>query len=477
MENAAKTVVSLTDLPNYKDSFTEPLEKLGIINIEDLGQTLGDDEKTKAMIAGVKGLDPKTVEGWKKALTTPKETTENIAEETKATSVPEESEKDSEPITEEVLSSDKEPEEEPSPPVVPEEIPAPRFERNLFCTTGDLTEIHRATIDLLKMNGSKKKGLMNSLEYAATRLTGTGMEVSVNKEIDYPLLIASKGEGGIVLWGHLDTERLAGMKKKKQGNQQGDMIIGRGAANMKGAVAVMICAASRLVSWNVPFSIVLTTDALDQQKGAEVMANSPVIRRGKGIIMLTPTGLRPIIGQYGYAAILVRTHGDEAVMKMASFLKELTNLMTDTPEGLSVKTGLIRGGKRKMPYAPAKSCEVVMEIETKDTTDSALATIEGMLAGTEHDIDIPCRSEMAEFDRTSDLIASVTELANREPVFEMIHSEAPKIVPTNQKIVIWGPGDVTNSRSNQEYITLNDLEKTYEAILSLIDSSEPLENE
>ena len=86
-----------------------------------------------------------------------------------------------------------------------------------------------------------------------------------------------------------------------------------------------------------------------------------------------------------------------------------------------------------MPYAPAKSCEVVMEIETKDTTDSALATIEGMLAGTEHDIDIPCRSEMAEFDRTSDLIASVTELANREPVFEMIHSEAPKIVPTNQK--------------------------------------------
>ena len=67
------------------------------------------------------------------------------------------------------------------------------------------------------MNGAKKKGLSASVEYISKRLKEAGLEVTVNKESGFPTIVAAKGEGGVVLWGHLDTERMDGMKKKQQG--------------------------------------------------------------------------------------------------------------------------------------------------------------------------------------------------------------------------------------------------------------------
>ena len=494
MGESKETISELTDLPNYKDIFTGPLAEFGVTTLDELIDVLGDEERTTSMISAIKGMGPRTVQLWKKALSMPEKkagTTETAAEEPSTESdegekgaeqaeeetptAPEEPEREEEQVEEETVSSEtKEEEELPQEKV---EATLPRFERNLFCTMADLELIQKTAIDLLQMNGSKRKGLNASVEYAMRELTGAGMEVTVLDEDSSPVVLATKGDGGIVLWGHLDTERLDGMKRKKQGIMQGDMISGRGAANMKGAVAAMICAANRLVSWHVPFSIVLTTDALEQQKGAETVANESVVRHSKGIIMFTPTGMRPVIGQYGYAAIMVTTSGDDSVIKMASFLKTLTSEIGDSNDRISVKTGLIRGGRRKMPYAPALSCEVVLELETKDSTDSAIAMIEAILEGVEHRVDIICKSEMAEFDRTNDLVAAVTELTRTEPVFEMIHSEAVKIVNANPKIVICGPGDIANSLTNKEYVTLSDLEKTFESILSLVDGAEPLENE
>jgi acetylornithine deacetylase/succinyl-diaminopimelate desuccinylase-like protein len=477
MVYSKRIITELTDLSYYKDSFTAPLAEFGVTTVDDLSKVLMDNERTASLISAVKGLGPKTVQQWKVILSESEESTEIAESEAEEPTIaPEEREAETEPVTEELISpADKG--EELSDAEVEEMPTTPKFERNIYCTMADLNKIQKTAVDLLQMNGAKKKGLISSVDYVAKELTEAGMEVSVDKEVDCPVIVATKGEEGVVLWGHLDTERLAGMKKKKQGIIQGDMINGRGAANMKGAVAAIICAANRLVSWHVPFSIVLTTDALDQQKGAEAMANDSVIRHSKGIIMFSPTGMRAVIGQYGYAAILVTTYGDGAVMKMASFLKTLTSQIDDSSGSLSVKTGLIRGGRRKMPYAPALSCEVVLEVETRDATDTAIEMIEGILDETEHNVDILCRSEMAEFDRTGDLVAAVTELTKTEPVFEMIHSEASKIVSANQKIVICGPGDIANSLSNQEYVTLSELEKTFEAILSLIDGAEPLGNE
>jgi acetylornithine deacetylase/succinyl-diaminopimelate desuccinylase-like protein len=114
-----------------------------------------------------------------------------------------------------------------------------------------------------------------------------------------------------------------------------------------------------------------------------------------------------------------------------------------------------------------------MELETLDTTDSTIRMINELLTGTDYQIEDLCRSEMVEFDRSSDLARAMTELTKKEPIFMMVHSEADKIGQGNHKIVICGPGTVANALSDQEFVTLRELEGTYEAILNLIDGSAP----
>jgi acetylornithine deacetylase/succinyl-diaminopimelate desuccinylase-like protein len=275
--------------------------------------------------------------------------------------------------------------------------------------------------------------------------------------------------------GHLDTDKMKGMKKKEQGDIVGDMICGRGAADMKGAVAVMMCAAKRLTIWGIPFTIVLTTDGLGEQQGAEALARNPVIQNSRGILMIRPTGLKPVAGQVGYAAIKVRTHGSTAVMDMAAFLKMLAGQMEESAGKLAVKTGLIKGGKKKKPFESPDACEVVLEIETTDSTDTSILAIKGLLIGMDYEFEVLCLNDMVEFDLSSELAIALNEQTRNEPAFQLVHSEAAKIVPVNQKIVVWGPGNSLNAASEQEYVTLSDLEMTYETILTLMDRLSPLE--
>jgi acetylornithine deacetylase/succinyl-diaminopimelate desuccinylase-like protein len=50
------------------------------------------------------------------------------------------------------------------------------------------------------------------------------------------------------------------------------------------------------------------------------------------------------------------------------------------------------------------------------------------------------------------------------------------IVPANQRIVIYGPGTMASAVSDQEYVTISELERTYEVILSLVDRLYALED-
>lgn len=486
MEESKKIIIELTDLPNFRDSFAEPLTGLGITTIDDLRQVLMDDERTASMISGVNGLGPKTVQGWKDALEGSEELSESEMEEAEEPVIEEETEESDMEETSEPASEEVEPsaEEAVTEPIIEEETEQvveeaegtpvqPPIERNLACTMKDLKGIQKTLIELLEMNGSKKKGITASVNYVTKRLTSAGMDVKVDKESGVPTIIASKGKGGFTLWGHLDTDRMDGMKQKEQGTILEGLINGRGAANMKGAVAAMICAAERAAYWNIPFSIVLTTDGLYEQMGAEALAKDPVVEDSRGILMLGPTGMRPIVGQVGYAALLVRVSGDRAVMDMAKFLNDLSGRVAESSGKMSVDFGMIRGGKRRRPFDPAQSCEVVMEMETMEGTGSMIKMVEELLMGMEYDSEVLCQSDMVEFDTSSDIANAIAEVTEKETVFAMVYSEAGKIVSANQKIVICGPGTEVNALSDHEYVTIRELEQTYETLLRLLDWSAP----
>ena len=64
VERKDKTPENLSDLPNFKEKFTEPLEGIGIASVTDLQEALKDDSKTSSIL-DISGVGPKTVESWR----------------------------------------------------------------------------------------------------------------------------------------------------------------------------------------------------------------------------------------------------------------------------------------------------------------------------------------------------------------------------------------------------------------------------
>jgi hypothetical protein len=478
-------IKDISDLPSYRVIFREPLIEFGVTNIEELRQVLDDVDRTAALIETVKGLGPVTVELWRSALSDQgeiveepespqglvEELVEDIEEDGESEESPLEIEQEAEP---EVISEAEgpmeeeigvpEPIEEVAPPI---DLPRP----NLFCTMDDVANIKRTAISLLKMNGAKRKGLQASVEYAVKKLRKAGLNPIVDEQSGAPVVVASHGEGGIILWGHLDNDSLGDIKGREQGVVSGDLIYGRGTVDGKGAVAALLCAAERLAVWPVPFSIVLTTDSLGQQKGAQALAQSPMVQNSIGILMLAPTCQRPVIGLSGYAALRVSIKEEGAIMEMVSFLSKLAECGMGQPGRFSVRTCMIRGGKRKQAFYPARSCEAMIELSTLDPLEDTMGTVDELLSMVDSNVEVLDRREIVRFDDSSSIVETILDLTNKVPAFDILRTEAGMVAPANPRIVMYGPGDPTQIRSEQEYVTVRDLEQTYEAILELVDRS------
>jgi large subunit ribosomal protein L32e len=54
----------ISDLPYYKEDHAQVLEDIGIKNLDDLLDTLYDEEKSKELIDGLKGVGPKIADQW-----------------------------------------------------------------------------------------------------------------------------------------------------------------------------------------------------------------------------------------------------------------------------------------------------------------------------------------------------------------------------------------------------------------------------
>ncbi|MDR3282738.1 MAG: 50S ribosomal protein L32e [Candidatus Methanoplasma sp.] len=62
------SIKTLTDLQGLKEGNIAELEQIGITSVSELREALNDQTKVKEVIKGLSGVGPKTVEGWKAAL-------------------------------------------------------------------------------------------------------------------------------------------------------------------------------------------------------------------------------------------------------------------------------------------------------------------------------------------------------------------------------------------------------------------------
>jgi acetylornithine deacetylase len=161
------------------------------------------------------------------------------------------------------------------------------------------------------------------VEHLLTRLSRGGFAVTMIPAAgheDRPSLVAvpSGAPAGptVVLNGHLDTVGVAGMTEPFSARVDGDRLVGRGAADMKGGLASIVVAAEHLVATGAPIRpvLALVADEEDASLGSEavIAALGDLGVEPDACLVAEPTDLALARSLRGFAVVRVTFTGRAA---------------------------------------------------------------------------------------------------------------------------------------------------------------------
>jgi acetylornithine deacetylase len=245
-----------------------------------------------------------------------------------------------------------------------------------------------------------------------------GFEVEVLGDERPSVVATRRGSGGgrsLLLNGHLDTVGVAGMETPFEPRIEGDRLYGRGAYDMKGALAAILLAASDLAALRGDVIVTLVADEELASIGTEAVVDCV---RADGAIVVEPTELRVAIVHRGFVGFELETegiaaHGSrpdlgvDAIAKMGPILVALVELDERLQAGsahplvgpASLHASLIEGGQELSSF-PARCVltgerrtipgETVEQVETElraiagDATLRIIASREPLTAEPNH---------------------------------------------------------------------------------------------
>jgi acetylornithine deacetylase len=228
-------------------------------------------------------------------------------------------------------------------------------------------------------------GERDAAAFAAQWLERAGLAVEVVLPLaGRPSVVGvARGRGGgrtLLLNGHLDTVGVAGMEAPLEPRIDGDRLYGRGAYDMKAAVAAAMVAAADAARLSLRGDVIVTAVA-DEEMGS--LGTSAVLEhvRADAAIVCEPTELRVAVAHRGFAGFEIQTRGRaahgsrpdlgvDAIAKMGRVLVELEALDARVQSGRrhvllgsgSLHASLIEGGQEFSSY-PAR-CVVTGERRT-----------------------------------------------------------------------------------------------------------------
>ncbi|WP_461829599.1 M20 family metallopeptidase [Aquifex sp.] len=327
------------------------------------------------------------------------------------------------------------------------------------------------------------------LEYIERRLHAAGVPL-IKQEIErerYNLFYDSGSEFLISV--HVDTVPPDGFKNAYRPVERDGRIYGRGASDVKGAIASLITAVEEYKRQNpdkeLPVSLAFVVD--EEQNTALGSEKLPQILNGvKYILVLEPTYGLLCTKQFGALEFSVRikcksAHGAE-YEKVENPTKVFIKLLSRLEEvlGREVNVIMVRSGTKI--YKVPRSCEALLEFkvfegedleELKNKVESALREIR-----TECSLEWKVEDEEAfQSFRTDGLLPVLEE------VLKEIEGEAKKgIMPSwtdasnyhkaGYHCVVFGYGSLIDSHTDRESISVDELEKFTRFFLKLFERLE-----
>ncbi|MCC6458110.1 MAG: M20/M25/M40 family metallo-hydrolase [Caldilineaceae bacterium] len=311
-------------------------------------------------------------------------------------------------------------------------------------------------------------------------------------------LIARKGtgEGGLGLFSHSDTVPAdADGWEPFTPTIQDDRIIGRGAADMKGAIAASIVAAAPYTPDQLrrPVTVVITADEEIGYGGAkQVVAESKSLAGNwptYGIIA-EPTQMRPVYAHKGGLRVRVTAHGraahtstDKGISAnflIAPFLadmaelnqlvkreKRFQNAEFDPPtNGFNM---VINDGNAAANVTAAKTvCTVGFRPMPDDHREEVLEAI--IASAKKHNLEFDWYlHEPFYVDRNSPLIQAALAATGLPAAETVPFGTEAAIFKDLMQLVILGPGNIAQAHTKGEWIAIDQLHSAVNVYRQLID--------
>jgi acetylornithine deacetylase len=310
-----------------------------------------------------------------------------------------------------------------------------------------------------------------------------GLEVEVVGPPDRPSVIAiARGGGGgrsLLLNAHLDTVGVAGMEAPFEPRIEGNRLYGRGAYDVKGALAAILDAAAKVE--NVRGDVIVTAVADEELASIGTAAVLEHVHADAAIVV-EPTELRLAIAHKGFVGFELETegvaaHGSrphlgvDAIAKMGPVLVALKQLDERLQRGAqhplvgpgSVHASLIEGGQEFSSY-PAR-CLLSGERRTipGETTEQVEAELRE-LAGTA-EVRLTVSREPFEAARDDQFVQIVGRISGEsEPVGVSFWADSGLIAAAGIPTVLYGPiGE--GAHAEVEWVDLDSVERVRDVVL------------
>lgn len=243
--------------------------------------------------------------------------------------------------------------------------------------------------------------------HLAERLTSAGFTVTTVPAVghgDRPSLVAVPPGPAewptVVLNGHLDTVGTTGMPEPFTARTDGDRLLGRGAADMKGGVAAVVAAAEHLVATGAPVRpvLALVADEEDANLGSEAaVAALPALGvRPDACLVAEPTDLALCRSLRGFAVVRVTFEGRaahssqgelgvNAVTHLGRFLHAVDVRADEVrATGGDLMVTVARGGESAFVVPDHAECLVELRTTPDRSSREALAEVRALLAPEWH---------------------------------------------------------------------------------------------
>ena len=322
-------------------------------------------------------------------------------------------------------------------------------------------------------------------EFVAGWCRGAGLEVELVGPPERPSVIAvARGSGSgrsLLLNAHLDTVGVLGMEAPFEPRVDDGRLYGRGAYDMKGALAAILDAAARVE--RLRGDVIVTAVADEELASIGTVAALERVRADAAIVV-EPTELKLAVAHKGFVGFEIETHGVaahgsrphlgvDAIAKMGPVLVALKELDARLQAGRrhplvgpgSIHASLIEGGQEFSSYPDR--CLLTGERRTipGETTDQVESELRALAADA--DIRLTVSRDPFEFPPDERFVRLVGRIAGEStPVGVSFWADSGLIAGAGIPTVLYGPiGD--GAHAEVEWVDVESVERVRDVVLAV----------